>query len=172
VRRVLFAALALSLAAACAPRVRPTVAPPAEPPVAPPAERVIAPPVEPADPGQTVASAALALVGAPYLGGGTSPAGFDCSGFVRYVFGEIGIAMPRAVREQASMGERIDRGHLRPGDLVFFAIDGRTVSHVGIAVGPDSFVHAPSSHGRVREESLGVAYWDKRFAEARRVLGQ
>jgi cell wall-associated NlpC family hydrolase len=89
---------------------------------------------------------------------------------VRYVFGELGITMPRSVHEQASLGESVDRDDLRPGDLVFFAIDGHTISHVGIAVSADSFIHAPSSRGSVREESLGIAYWRARFAQARRVV--
>jgi cell wall-associated NlpC family hydrolase len=156
VRRVLFAILACSLATACAPRVRPRVEPP----------------LEPAPRGSAAVSVARSLVGAPYLNSGATPDGFDCSGFVRYVFGELGITMPRSVREQASLGEPVDREHLRPGDLVFFAIDGHTISHVGIAVTADSFIHAPSSRGFVREESLDLAYWRTRFAQGRRVVGR
>lgn len=129
-----------------------------------------APPARPPASGPAVAALARSLVGAPYLNGGTTPDGFDCSGFVHYVFAELGLAVPRSVREQSSMGEHVDRGHLRPGDLVFFAIDGRTPSHVGIAVGADSFVHAPSSRGRVREESLNLAYWRSKFVQARRFV--
>jgi cell wall-associated NlpC family hydrolase len=155
VRRALFALLVLSFATACAQRGRPSVEPPPEP----------------APPGAAAVGVARSLIGAPYLNGGTTPDGFDCSGFVRYVFGELGIALPRGVREQASLGEPVDREQLRPGDLVFFAIDGHTISHVGIAVSADSFIHAPSSHGRVREESLAIPYWRTRFARARRIGG-
>lgn len=156
VRRVLFAALVVSLAAACSPRVRPDLAPPPGPDAK----------------GLELAGIARSLIGAPYLNGGTTPEGFDCSGFVRYVFGEAGISVPRGVRDQAATGERVDREHLRPGDVLFFAIDGHTISHVAVAVSADRFVHAPSSRGRVREESLSVDYWRTRFVEARRFIGE
>jgi cell wall-associated NlpC family hydrolase len=113
---------------------------------------------------------ARSLVGAPYRNGGVDPEGFDCSGFVQYVFGELGLAVPRSVRGLEATGERVDRDRLREGDVVLFAIDGRTVSHVGIVVGDDTFVHSPSSRGRVREESLNLAYWHSRFAGARRFV--
>ncbi len=153
-RRILLVALVVSLAAACSPRVRPELAPPPEPPAK----------------GQELAGAARALIGVPYLNGGTTPEGFDCSGFVRYVFAEFGITVPRNVRDLAAIGERVERDRIRPGDVIFFAIDGRTISHVGIAVSPGTFVHAPSSHGRVREESLDLDYWRTRLVEARRFI--
>ena len=153
-RRIFAIALALSLAAACSPRVQPS----------------LAPPPEPGAEGRELASVARSLIGAPYLNGGTTPEGFDCSGFVRYVFGEVGITVPRSVRDLATTGERVDRDRIRAGDVILFAIDGRTISHVAIAVTSDSFVHAPSSRGRVREESLTVDYWRTRFAEARRII--
>jgi cell wall-associated NlpC family hydrolase len=86
------------------------------------------------------------------------------------VFGELGLAVPRSVRELMATGERVARDRLREGDVVLFAIDGRTVSHVGIVVSDDTFVHAPSSRGRVREESLNVGYWHSRYAGARRFV--
>jgi cell wall-associated NlpC family hydrolase len=154
VRRLLLAALAVSLFAACSPRVRPDLAPPPEPGAS----------------GPELVGIARSLIGAPYLNGGTTPEGFDCSGFVRYVFGEVGISVPRSMRDMATTGDRVDRDHLRPGDVIFFAIDGHTISHVAIAVSADTFVHAPSSRGRVREESLKVDYWRTRYAEARRFI--
>ncbi len=128
------------------------------------------PPAPPPASGAAVVALARSFVGTPYRNGGTDPGGFDCSGFTRYVFRQLGVALPRGVQEQATAGDRVDRRDLRAGDLVFFAIDGRTVSHVGIVVSADRFVHAPSSRGSVREESLGVAYWQARYAAARRVV--
>jgi cell wall-associated NlpC family hydrolase len=122
--------------------------------------------------GERAAASARSLVGAPYRNGGTTPEGFDCSGFVQYIFRGVGIDLPRSVPEQFEVGSRVGRDRLRRGDLVFFAIDGRAVSHVGIVVDEDRFVHAPSSRGRVREESLSVEYWRSRFAGGRRVTGR
>ena len=125
----------------------------------------------PADASGTGAvAAARALIGTPYRDGGSTPSGFDCSGFVRYVFSELGVVLPRSVQQQLGAGRRVDRDRLKAGDLVFFAIDGRTLSHVGIASGRDTFVHAPSARGQVREESLSTPYWKERYREARRVV--
>jgi cell wall-associated NlpC family hydrolase len=118
---------------------------------------------------EAVAAAAQALLGTPYRSGGAGVDGFDCSGFVQYVFAEAGAAVPRSVREQWQSGEGVDDGDLRPGDLVFFAIDGREVSHVGIALDGGTFVHAPSAHGVVRVEHLDADYWAKRYVGARRI---
>ena len=117
--------------------------------------------------GEGLAALALALQGAPYANGGSDPTGFDCSGLVHYVFGQAGVPLPRSVRELALAGREV--ADPRAGDLVFFAIDGATVSHVGIATGPDAFVHAPSSHGVVRVERLSAAYWARRYAFTRRI---
>jgi len=105
----------------------------------------------------------------PYRPGGSDPSGFDCSGLVQYVFAQHGRRLGRIVRQQFAEGESIDAGNVRPGDLVFFVTDGRHVSHVGIAIGGDRFVHAPNARGVVRVESLGSDYWSRHFAGARRV---
>jgi cell wall-associated NlpC family hydrolase len=119
--------------------------------------------------GYSISSTALSLRGAPYRNGGTDPAGFDCSGFVKYVFEQYGIAMPRDVRRQFDVGSNVDTSALEPGDLVFFSTVAPGASHVGIAVGGDQFVHAPSSSGVVRVERLSAQYWSTRFVGAKRV---
>ncbi len=111
---------------------------------------------------------ALALRGTPYRNGGADLSGFDCSGFVQYVFAQHGLGMPRTVIEQYEVGRKINPRDLQPGDLVFFRTAGRDTSHVGIALGDDTFVHAPSSTGVVRVETISAKYWASRFVGARR----
>ena len=120
--------------------------------------------------GEAVARA-LDLVGIRYRRGGTLPeTGFDCSGFVGYVFREgIGLILPRTSREISRSGEVVKRSELQPGDLVFFNTMRRTFSHVGIYLGDNYFVHAPASGGEVRVENMNAAYWGKRFNGARRI---
>jgi len=120
--------------------------------------------------GYGVAGTALSLRGAPYRNGGSDPAGFDCSGFVKYVFGQNGISVPRTVSEQFQAGRQVGGPQLEAGDLVFFSTSGRGASHVGIAIGGDEFVHAPSGYGEVRVERMSAPYWSTRFIGARRVL--
>lgn len=123
----------------------------------------------PAD-GYALSGTALSLRGAPYRMGGIDPAtGFDCSGFVRYVYQQHGVAMPREVREQFRVGKKVDRDELEPGDLVFFSTVTPGASHVGIMIGGDQFVHAPSERGVVRVEHLGSQYWASRYVGAKRV---
>lgn len=114
---------------------------------------------------------ALDLVGIRYRRGGTLPeTGFDCSGFVGYVFREgIGLILPRTSREISKSGEAVKLSDLQPGDLVFFNTRRRSFSHVGIYLGNDHFVHAPASGGEVRVENMKAAYWGKRFNGARRI---
>jgi cell wall-associated NlpC family hydrolase len=116
----------------------------------------------------TLVQTAMALQGAPYRMGGADPSGFDCSGFVQYVFWQHGVALPRTVTALTGAGEQAEV--LEAGDLVFFAIDHASISHVGIALGSGRFVHAPSSRGVVRIESLTAPYWATRYRTARRVL--
>ena len=121
-----------------------------------------------------ISGTALTLRGIPYRNGGSDPSGFDCSGFVWYVFGQHGIQLPRTVTEQAQAGSPVEPSTLQAGDLVFFDTSGpsfarRHATHVGISIGGEEFVHAPSTTGQVRVERLGSSYWSSRFLEARRV---
>jgi cell wall-associated NlpC family hydrolase len=112
---------------------------------------------------------ALGFRGVPYRDGGSDPSGFDCSGFVQYVFAQHGVGLPREVREQFLLGEQIDRQSVQPGDLVFFTTVARGASHVGVAISDVEFVHAPSSRGRVRVELFSQGYWATRIVGERRM---
>lgn len=115
-----------------------------------------------------LAGTALGLRGVPYRNGGADPSGFDCSGLVVYVFAQHGLSIPRTVAEQFALGVEAS-GELEPGDLVFFSTIAPGASHVGIAIGGDAFVHAPSSSGHVRVERISSSYWSQRYVGARRV---
>jgi peptidoglycan DL-endopeptidase CwlO len=115
-----------------------------------------------------ITATALALRGVPYRNGGMDPSGFDCSGFVAYVYGQHGLALPRTVTQQFTVGAPAS-GALLPGDLVFFSTVAPGPTHVGIALGGDEFVHAPSSRGEVRVERVSSTYWSPRFVGARRM---
>jgi cell wall-associated NlpC family hydrolase len=111
----------------------------------------------------------MRLRGIPYRDGGSDPSGFDCSGFVQWVFAQNGVRLPREVRAQYDAGEKIDLHDVQPGDLLFFETVSRGASHVGVAIGGEQFVHAPSSTGVVRVERFTANYWARRFIGARRV---
>jgi cell wall-associated NlpC family hydrolase len=119
--------------------------------------------------GYSIAGTALSLRGSPYRNGGSDPSGFDCSGLVWYVFGQHGIRVPRTVTEQFREGTDVPSGSLEAGDLVFFSIDAPGASHVGMVIGGDEFVHAPSGRGQVRVERLSSSYWASHYLGARRV---
>jgi cell wall-associated NlpC family hydrolase len=118
--------------------------------------------------GQEIVATAMSLRGAPYRDGGDDPSGFDCSGFVRYVLGRHGVAVPRDVSAQFRAGLPVDPFPIRSGDLLFFSTVAPGASHVGIAIDGDRFVHAPSSRGSVRVDRLGTRYWKERYLGARR----
>lgn len=115
---------------------------------------------------------AMSLVGTPYRYGGNTPdAGFDCSGLVRYVVSRAAnVNLPRTTEAMGTRGTALDRSEVASGDLVFFNTTGRANSHVGIYVGQNRFVHAPSTGGTVRLEDMGKSYWASRYNGARRVV--
>lgn len=117
---------------------------------------------------------ALSMIGIRYKYGGTAPeGGLDCSGLVRYVFKESwGKELPRTSEEMSRLGEKVNTQELQPGDLVFYNTLRRTFSHVGIYLGDNRFIHAPSGGGQVRIESMDLSYWKKRFNGARRISQQ
>lgn len=120
--------------------------------------------------GEEVALRAIAMVGKPYRYGGADLHGFDCSGLVLYIYGELGIELPRSAAEQHRMVKKVDRDELQPGDLLFFKINRKRISHVGIYVGDNRFVHAPQSGKRVIIRSLDEEYYVKHWVGAGRVI--
>lgn len=121
---------------------------------------------------QEVTVYALSLIGVKYRFGGNTPdSGLDCSGLVRYVFQEVtGVTLPRTSREMSGVGEKVGVVDLMPGDLVFFNTRRFANSHVGIYLGDNRFIHAPSKGGDVEIATMSASYWKKRFNGARRLL--
>ncbi len=116
-----------------------------------------------------IISTAQQYLGVPYVWGGSSPSGFDCSGFVQYVYAQCGINLPRTADIQGTAGYAVSKAELQPGDLVFFAGDYVNVSHVGIYVGDGKMVHA--SQSGIAYDSLYRDYRVAHYVAARRVLG-
>ena len=160
-------------ASGAASTARPAPFPGAAPPV-PVSERPAVPDAgagRAAPAAAAVLETALALRGVRYEFGGTDPrTGFDCSGFVRYVFEQHAMALPRTVTEQFLIGRDVEIGHVLPGDLIFFSTVAPGASHVGIALEAGLFVHAPGSGSVVRLERLDAPYWRSRLVGIRRLL--
>lgn len=114
---------------------------------------------------------AMSLEGIKYKYGGASPTtGFDCSGFVNYVYLKAAnLQLPRTAKGISRFGENVSKEDLAPGDLVFFNTAKRAFSHVGIYIGNGNFIHAPSRGGTVRVESMQTGYWETRFNGAKRL---
>lgn len=117
---------------------------------------------------RSILRTAYSMRGVPYVFGGTSPYGFDCSGFTQYCFRHAGISIPRLADSQYYAATRISTNQLRPGDLVFFNTYAPGVSHVGIYVGDGQFIHASSSQG-ITVSYLWSDYWGPRYLGAGRV---
>ncbi|CKK41081.1 C40 family peptidase [Neisseria meningitidis] len=115
---------------------------------------------------------AMGLLGIAYRYGGTSiSTGFDCSGFMQHIFKRaMGINLPRTSAEQARMGTPVARSELQPGDMVFFrTLGGSRISHVGLYIGNNRFIHAPRTGKNIETTSLSHKYWSGKYAFARRV---
>jgi cell wall-associated NlpC family hydrolase len=116
---------------------------------------------------------AMQLIGVRYRWGGNTPtSGLDCSGFVRYVFNDtFGFLLPRKSAQMSKVGLEVGKDELRPGDLVFFNTMRHAFSHVGIYVGDNKFIHAPSRGKSIRVDDMTKVYWEKRYNGARRMDG-
>jgi cell wall-associated NlpC family hydrolase len=117
----------------------------------------------------TLTRNAMRFLGVPYVFGGTSSSGFDCSGYVQHVFAMLGYRIPRTADAQYDAGKRVTGATIAPGDLVFFQTYESGPSHVGIYLGNDRFVHASSSRG-VTVSSLHESYWSARYLGAKRLI--
>jgi murein DD-endopeptidase len=153
----------LLLLAACATTSR-DIARPVEPMHSPEA-----PVAQPPSPVQLMIHTAASMIGQPYRFGGAAPGGFDCSGLVEYSATSAGIHVPRTAAEQLRIGAPVKRTDLQAGDLIFMHLASKEL-HVGIALDSQLFVHAPSSGGHVRVDSLIASPYAQGFIGARRVV--
>ena len=180
--------IAAMFAGACAtgggvPRPRPfpgaALPPTAESPADPAPTPADTARTSPADAGRTftvreplaaIISTALSFRGIPYRNGGSDPTGFDCSGFVQYVYAMHSTGLPRDVHNQYRIGRDVERKDVKPGDLVFFKTHGSKVSHVGIYAGSNRFVHAPMTGRPIELRAMDDKYYSRRFAGGGRVV--
>lgn len=127
--------------------------------------------------GQAIADYAQEFLGVPYVWGGTTPSGFDCSGFIQYVFRHFGYELPRGTNAQLNCGTAVAKSELQPGDIIFFRdpeyAEGGPTSHAGIYIGGGEFIHASTYNGneRVQIHPLSNAYYTRVYAAARRIAG-
>lgn len=109
------------------------------------------------------------MVGVPYRWGGTTPAGFDCSGLIYYSYRQLGVTPPRTTWDQYQSARPVNRAALRVGDLLFFRLDRHRISHVGVYLGQNRFVHAPATGKHVSYGNLNSRFWRQRFVRAGRL---
>ncbi len=119
--------------------------------------------------GERSVEIAKQYLGAPYVYGGKSPSGFDCSGFTSYVYSQLGITLPRTSYSQSTCGVAVAKSELLPGDIVCFNTNGGGVSHVGLYVGGNTFIHSPIPGYSVCYDDLNSYYWSRTYVCARRV---
>lgn len=113
---------------------------------------------------------ARGLLGTPYRWGGTTPKAFDCSGFVRYIYGKLGVKLPRTARQQIKTGHKVTMAGLQAGDLIFFNMAKGYVSHVGMYLGEGLFIHASNPRSGVRIDCIESPSYKKHVVGARRYV--
>lgn len=113
---------------------------------------------------------ATGYLGTPYRWGGTTPKAFDCSGFVRFVYSELGVKLPRTARQQYKAGQKVSGALLRAGDLIFFDMMKGYVSHVGMYLGDGLFIHASNPRLGVRIDSIALPKYKRHIVGARRYV--
>ncbi|WP_017755643.1 C40 family peptidase [Calidifontibacillus oryziterrae] len=120
----------------------------------------------------SIIESATQYIGVPYKDAGSSPKGFDCSGFVKYVFDEVGVSLndQRTSRGQYTLGESVKKADLKAGDLVFFNTSGSGISHVGIYKGNNEFIHSASNKGVMTSSINDPYYWGSRYVGAKRII--
>jgi cell wall-associated NlpC family hydrolase len=117
-----------------------------------------------------VLKTANSYLGVPYVYGGTSPSGFDCSGFTHYVMLKNGITIPRTAAAQYNVGTWISKSNLKPGDLVFFTTTSTSVAHVGIYLGNNKFIHASTGASKIIVSDLSNTYYAQHYVGAKRII--
>ena len=120
--------------------------------------------------GQQIANTACQYVGYPYVYGGSDPSGFDCSGFVQYIYGLYGYSILRTAEQQATEGYAVSRDQLQPGDIICFSYGSGYIGHVGIYIGNGQFVHACNSNTGVIITDLNSSSYSDRVAACRRIV--
>ncbi len=120
--------------------------------------------------GSRVVDIAKQYIGTPYVYGGMSPRGFDCSGFAKYCYAQLGVTLNRTAASQTSQGTYVNKADLIPGDLVFFVTDGYSISHVGIYAGNGMMIHSPRPGKRVELVTINSGYYASTYSTARRIF--
>jgi cell wall-associated NlpC family hydrolase len=127
-------------------------------------------PYKPQQPKNDVVALSKVYLGVPYRYGGSTPAGFDCSGYIMFLFHQCGKDLPRTADKQANVGIPVPINNLQPGDLLFFAAPNESdITHTGLYIGSQRFIHASATAKKVIISSLDEPYWQKAFRAARHI---